>query len=492
MVSAELGNLAKAGGLADMVASLARALCGQGHDVRCALPRYRQVADRLPPTAREEHAIDVGLSLGGRQETLRVARVEDPSFPAPVLLVSHPMFDRPGIYDDPATRQGYPDNGLRWAAFCRAVHAVLGSDGWIPEVVHGHDHQAGPILGLLRWSRLPPPLFERPGLVFTIHNLEYQGNEHPTWLASSGLPPDLGRPLGPAEFHGRVNLMKLGIEAADRITTVSPRYADEIRSGPEFGAGLERVLARRAGDLVGILNGIDTVEWNPALDSHVPVRYTSASFTDKSKNRTALCREIGVEDLAGRVPLVGMVGRLTSQKGFDLLFPVLDAILGDGVPMVILGSGESRYEAALAAATRAHAPRLAVRVGFDEGLAHRIEAGADAFLMPSRYEPCGLNQMYSLRYGTVPIVRGVGGLLDTVLDVDEHPARGNGFVFRRYEPLELLATVRRAVAAFRDPASWTQLALRGMEADFSWDVPARRYAQVYRESLAPAAATEAG
>jgi starch synthase len=417
-------------------------------------------------------------------ETARVRHLQGQGLPAPVLVVDHPVFDREGIYDDPATREGYGDNGYRWAIFCRAVHGCLGKDGWVPDVVHAHDQQGGPLLALLRWAALPAALARRPGLVFTIHNVEYQGVEEASWMAHSGLPPALLRPLGPVEYHGRVNLLKMGILAADRVTTVSPRYADEIRSSREFGAGLESVLAGCGERLRGILNGIDTKTWDPSLDPHLAVRYTPESFTDKAQNRHRLIESVGLRPPENGLPLLGWVGRLTSQKGVDLLLGALDVLVHDGVSMVLLGSGEGRYERALTEAARRHAGRLAVQLRFDEGLAHRIEGGADAFLMPSRYEPCGLNQMYSLRYGTVPIVREVGGLADTVRDADRDPERGNGFTFAPYHPAALLEAVRRAAAAFADPARWRTLARRGMEADFSWARSAEAYQDLYWETLA--------
>jgi starch synthase len=289
--------------------------------------------------------------------------------------------------------------------------------------------------------------------------------------------------MGPAEYHGRVNLLKLGILAADRITTVSPRYAQEIRT-PEFGAGLQHVLAACGDRLRGILNGVDTQTWDPALDPHLPVRYTPKNFASKAYNRQRLVEELGLLPPSEGRPLFGWVGRLTSQKGVDLLLGALDVLLRDGVSMVLLGSGEGRYERALEEAARRQGGRLAVRLRFDEGLAHRIEGGADAFLMPSRYEPCGLNQMYSLRYGTVPVVREVGGLADTVRDADRDGVAGNGFSFGDYHPGALLDAARRASAAFADPARWQTLALRGMDEDFSWEKPGRAYQAVYEETLA--------
>ena len=475
MASAELHPVAKAGGLADMVGALSAALRADGVDVRCALPGYRVARRALPAEVREISSQEM--------DQARVRHLEGPDLPAPILLVEHPVFDREGIYDDPATREGYGDNGYRWTVFCRAVLGALGRDGWIPDVVHGHDQQGAPLIALLRWAALPEPLSRRPGLLFTIHNVEYQGVEDPAWMATSGLPAGLFRPMGPAEYHGRVNLMKLGILGADRITTVSPRYAREIRSA-EFGAGLQDVLAASGDRLSGILNGVDTQTWDPALDPHLAVRYTPENFADKAYNRQRLLEEFRLLPPSEGRPLFGWVGRLTSQKGVDLLLGALDVLLRDGVSMVLLGSGEGRYERALEEAARRQGGRLAVRLGFDEGLAHRIEGGSDAFLMPSRYEPCGLNQMYSLRYGTVPVVREVGGLADTVRDADRDRREGNGFTFAAYHPAALLDAARRAAAAYADPARWRTLALRGMGADFSWDRPARAYRALYRETLA--------
>jgi starch synthase len=482
MASAELWPLAKVGGLADMVGSLACALGGLGHEVVCALPRFQETDAALAQGARETGASTVEVKVRRGRGAVRVVRVEGGALPSAVLLFDHELLRRPGIYVDPATRLGYADNGLRWALFCRAVHAFLGTDGWLPDIVHAHDHQTALLPALIRWAA--PSRAGHAATVFTIHNLGYQGIEPRAWIEDSGLPPGLDFPSGPLEFHGKANLMKLGLEAADLLTTVSPRYAEEIRSGPEFGAGLEGVLAVRASRLTGILNGIDTEVWNPATDPHLPFRYGPGSLENKAKVKEALLREAGLTPPGPGAPLVGMVTRLVGQKGIDLLVPALDEILEDGIRIAILGEGEARFEIALREAASRHPGCLAFMTGHDEGLAHRIEAGSDVFLMPSHYEPCGLNQMYSLRYGTVPLVRAVGGLADTVVDLDEDPERSNGFVFRAYEPAELLETVRRAARAFRERKLWRGLVERGMSADFSWDRSAREYVAVYERAAA--------
>jgi starch synthase len=489
MASTELWPLAKVGGLADMVGSLARAIAGEGHDVRCALPAYNTATAALPEDAKIASKHTVTLDAAGFRARVSLRLVESDALPAPLWLVDHPLLGRDGIYDDPGTRQGYADNGLRWALFCRAVHSALGADGWTPEIVHAHDHQAAPLLGLLRFTALPGGLKRRPGMVFTLHNVGYQGIQPRSWIAASGLPEHLHYPAGPLEFHGNVNLMKIGIHAADRITTVSPRYALEIAAGEEFGRGLEADLAGRRDRLTGILNGIDAVVWDPAADRHLPFRYSADRTANKARNRSALRDEIGLEQTRTPVPLLAMITRLTPQKGVDLALPVLEALVDGGVQAVVLGAGEERYEGAVRAASGRHPGRLAARIGFDEPLSHRIEAGADIFVMPSRYEPCGLNQMYSLRYGTIPVVRAVGGLADTVSDLDEYPERANGFVFRLWEEVELFKAVHRAVRAWRDRGLWRTLVRRGMTTDFSWARPAREYLRVYESALSDAGRT---
>ncbi len=483
MAAAELWPVAKVGGLGDAVAFLSKALGRLGHDVRCALPRYRLLDETLPSSARVIEWREIGFPLRGERTQAWVSHVEGSDLPAPLLLVDHEVFDRPGVYDDPDSRSGYPDNGLRWAVFCRALHGALAEGEWEPDIVHAHDHQAALLLGVLRWARAAATVARRPGLVFTIHNLGYQGIENRGWLADSGLPEAIGDAGGPLEYFGRVNLMKLGLEAADRLTTVSPRYAEEIRTSAEFGAGLEGILSRRADRLTGILNGVDTETWNPATDPHIPFRYSASWLAGKTRNREALRAELGLEAPEPDVPVLAFIGRLASQKGLDLLIGALGPLLEDGLQVVALGTGEEQFERALREVAGRWPGRFALRIAFDEPLAHRIEAGADVFLMPSRYEPCGLNQMYSLRYGTVPVVRAVGGLADTVVDVGEDTERGNGFVFRLYDSAELLETVRRAARAWRDRKLWWKLIARGMASDFSWDASARRYAEVYEQAL---------
>lgn len=486
MASAELWPVAKAGGLADAVGFLTKAVARLGHEVRCALPCYADLRRVLQPATRETGRVEIELSASGGLGRAAAIEVEGEGLPAPLVLVEHALFERPGIYDDPHAEAGRGDSGLRWAAFCRTVHAWVLRSRWNFDVVHAHDHQAAPLLGLLRWAGGAGG--PRPGLVFTIHNLGYQGIEERAWIREAGLPDSLAYPGGPLEFFGRVNLMKIGIEAADVLTTVSARYAAEIRSSPEFGAGLEGVLARRADRLLGILNGVDTDTWNPATDPHIAHRYSARRPAGKARNRAALRAELGLETPDPDRPVLAFIGRLVEQKGIDLLLAVAEPLLAEGMQLVVLGAGDARFERGVSDLASRWPGRVGVRIGFDEPLAHRIQAGADLLAMPSRYEPCGLTSMYGLLYGTVPVVHAVGGLADTVVDVDEDPERGNGFVFRFYDPAELLKTLRRAARLWRDRRLWRALLLRGMSSDFSWDAAAHRYLEAYERARASAAA----
>ncbi len=482
MVASELWPLAKVGGLADALGGLSRAVGELGHDVLCALPGYRAAVRAIPAGTRRREVTELAFPLGEQQIVAELECLEHETFPAPILLVRHPCFEREGIYDDPATGHGYRDNARRWALFSRALYEWLRSSPWRPDVVHGHDQQAAPLIGLLRW-RLDESS-RRPALVFTIHNLGYQGLVPPGWIGEAGLPWELFYPAGPLEYHGQVNLMKIGIRAADRLTTVSPRYAEEICSSPEFGLGLEGDLRARRTHLRGILNGIDAQLWDPSHDPYLTVHYDADSLSNKARNKVALKRALGLRHREPAGPLLVWIGRLVPQKGPELFLEALPWLLDRGAQSVVLGSGQREYERRLAGLVEQHPGDVVFRREMDEGLAHRIEAGGDMSLMPSRYEPCGLNQMYSLRYGTVPVVRAVGGLADTVIDIDEEPERGNGFVFRLFQDIEFRKTVYRAWRLWKQRREWREVVRRGMKAEFSWMRAARSYLEVYTEAIA--------
>uniref|UniRef100_A0A832I261 Glycogen synthase n=1 Tax=Eiseniibacteriota bacterium TaxID=2212470 RepID=A0A832I261_UNCEI len=484
-VASEFAPLAKVGGLADMVGSLSAEQARRGHRVAVALPMYRDLHLPAGWTRRAFANCDVPWGLG--REPAHFDLVEPPSGRPIVLLVGHEgerrFFDRPGIYDDPRTGEGYPDNAERFLFFSRAAMEGLKRLGERFDVLHAHDQQAAWVPCFARTHEAYEPAFGGVATVFTIHNLGYQGIVDPWILGVAGFGGELFYPASPFEYWGRVNVMKVGLAFCDLITTVSPRYAQEIRSSGEFGFGLEGLLQHRADALRGILNGIDDTVWDPSRDPYLVAHYGPADLAGKAANRAALIAECGFP-IEPDAPLVGMVGRLVEQKGLDLVEQAGDDLFRLDARFVVLGSGPPRYEGLVRRLAQHHPGRMYHRAGHDERFAHLIEAGADVFLMPSRYEPCGLNQMYSLRYGTVPVVRAVGGLADSVEEFDPMTGRGTGFLFQRFDAADMLAALRKAIAMWRQPTLWRRLQVNGMAVDFSWRASADAYDAAYEETLA--------
>lgn len=475
-VASEAHPLMKTGGLGDICGSLPPALKALGVDVRLLLPAYRDAvkrAGKLKPVAR--------LQLAGLATPVALLEGTLPGTRVKFWLVDFPpAYDRPGNPYMNAYGHPWHDNAARFALLARAAVAIAqGNAGlnWRPDIVHCHDWQSGLVPALL--ARSSP----RPATVFTIHNLSYQGLFPYETFTALHLPEPLWSMHG-LEFHGRLSFIKGGLAYADRLTVVSPGYAREIQT-PAHGLGLDGLLRHRRKSLHGILNGIDTAEWDPARDRHLARPYSATRFAGKAANKRALQREFGLPPTAG-VLLVGMVGRLVTQKGIDLVLDALERLERLPLQLVLLGTGEARYEQALRAAAARHAGWFTVRLGYDEANAHRIQAGADAFLMPSRFEPCGLSQLHALRYGAVPIVRRVGGLADTVIDATKPRLARNtatGFVFDGERPADLVAAVERAHALYLDAPRWKKLALNGMRQDFSWRHSAAEYRRLYRQCL---------
>ena len=500
-VASEMTPLAKAGGLGDVIGALAAEQARRGHRVTVALPAYRSLAVPEGWTRHPHPGCDVPWGLGVEPAGFEILR--PPARPGgreggdggagasggslEVLLVEHRgarrFFDREGIYDDPARGQSYPDGAERFMFFARAALQALARRGEPIDILHAHDHQAGWVPCFARTHLAAEPPFAGVATVFTIHNLGYQGIHDPWVLGLAGFGRELFYPAGPFEFFGRVNDMKVGLLFADLLSTVSPRYAREIQSGGEFGFGLEGVLQHRSADLRGILNGIDDETWDPARDRFLPHPYDRAHPEGKLKVRAALREECGFPG-SPDWPLVGTVTRLVEQKGLDLIEQAEADLLRLDARFIILGAGQPRFQELLTRLMIRHPQRFYYRAGFDERFAHLIEGGCDLFLMPSRYEPCGLNQMYSLRYGTLPVVRATGGLADTVSDFDLEARTGTGFVFQRYEAAEMVAALRRGLTAWRQPAVRAGLMERGMSLDFSWRASADGYDRLYADALA--------
>lgn len=468
-VAAEVSPFAKVGGLADVAAALPSALAELGAQVTVVMPRYGSIDSAAGPTDR------VGqfrVPVGGRDEPCAVWRGTLPRSAVTVLFLENSgYFDRSGIYGD--ENGEYPDALERFVFLSRAAACLGDALGFEIDVVHAND-----------WHTALVPLYlaqdlgaRRPGSLLTIHNLAYQGVFSWDQVPGTGLPEEASRCL---EKDGTMNLLKGGIHVADLLATVSPTYAREIL---EYGEGLEAALREREGALRGVLNGIDTAVWDPSADPRLWAPYRADDLSGKAENKRRLQETLGLA-VDPSTPLVGVISRLVEQKGMDLLLAGWEELMAMGVQFVLLGAGDPRYEDAFRDAAGEYPGRAASLVTFSEDWAHRIEAGADLFLMPSRFEPCGLNQMYSLRYGTVPVVRAIGGLRDTVRALDPASDTGNGFLFEGYTAEEMLGALRRAIDVYHsDPGAWHRLRVRGMLEDHSWHASARAYLTLY-EGLA--------
>ncbi len=476
MIASEVAPFSKTGGLADVASALPRALGRAGHDVTVVTPRYRGLA-------AGQWQADVSASVAGT--TFTAGLFAEPLGPgARALFVDcPPLFDRAGLYN--AGQVDFADNPLRFAFLTIAALEWAAREAVPIQVVHAHDWQAGLSGAYLRQHFARHPALAQVPTVFTIHNLAYQGIADKAWLPRLGLGWDLFT-VGGLEFWDRISFLKAGVNFSDAITTVSPTYAEEIQR-PEYGVGFEGVMRARAGALTGILNGIDTEVWNPAADPLLPAPFTAKALAGKALAKRAVLEAFGlpVSDDALARPLVGLVSRLVDQKGFDLIAQVAESLVEMGPAFVVLGSGEARYEQLFRFLAARRPDRVGLHIGFDERLAHLVEGGADLFLMPSRYEPSGLNQMYSQRYGTVPVVRATGGLVDSVTPWDPATRKGTGFLFASYTGDAMLGALSEALAVFGRPAEWRRLQQQnGMKADFSWDRSARAYVTVYKGVIA--------
>jgi starch synthase len=483
-IGSEALPFAKTGGLADVLGALPVALGRLGWDVTVALPRYRgitagELIERFTLSVGG-YTSEIGFFAAALGERTRAVLVDDPG-----------LYDREQLYG--VGNADYRDNPRRFAVLVRAALEFTARQGARPSVVHAHDWQAGLAPVYLRTLYASHPVLAGTPAVFTIHNLAYQGLFEADWLPRLDLPWTL-MGVDQMEFWGRISFLKGGINAADLITTVSPQYALEIQT-PAGGSGFDGILRRRAADLVGILNGIDADRWDPSRDPHVPKPFSAGDLSGKRDAKARLLEVYGMarDERAMARPLIGMISRMVDQKGFDLIAELAPDLPELDAAFVVLGTGEPAYQDLWRDLAARYPDRIGARIGFDEGLAHLIEAGADIFLMPSHFEPCGLNQMYSLRYGTVPIVRNVGGLADTVIDVDasapsargrSREAQPNGFVFDEYSAEALHAAIDRALAAFRDQRAWRALQLAGMAQDHSWHRSAREYVKIYERAIA--------
>lgn len=483
-LSAECVPFAKVGGLGDVTGALSRAVADLGCSVAVFLPRYGDL--QIPEEASLEPVSKIDVPLGGEDQPALIYRLRHPAHPAHLhhfFIANETFFGRAGVYGDPATGEGFADNAARFAFFSRACLEAMRAVAYAPDVIHANDHQTALVPAYLKTLYAEDPFYQMTASLLAIHNLGYQGVAPPETMALAGFSDEQFYPLSPFEFWGKMNFFKAGIHFADVLVTVSERYAEEIQSGEEFGFGLQGTLNARRADLIGILNGIDVRTWNPRTDRFLAARYDAESLDLKATCKADLLERTALPT-SPDLPLFGMISRLVEQKGLDLIEAAADRLFALPARWVFLGSGERRYEEFLGAAARRHPDRVAVRKAFDDPLAHAIEGGADFFLMPSKYEPCGLNQMMSMRYGTVPVVRATGGLADTVVPVAPggDAGEGTGIVFEPYRPEALLGAVEEALRLYGNPAMLLTTRRNGMRRDFSWEASARRYLHVYRQA----------
>ncbi|MBN2468510.1 MAG: glycogen synthase GlgA [Deltaproteobacteria bacterium] len=478
-VTSEAEPFAKTGGLADVSGSLPKALRNEGCDVRILLPFYRTVREQ--GLNYELLGEDVEVTLGDRRITgdIRGLLVWENDFPV-YFVQKDEFYDREFLYGIP--KGDYFDNAERFIFLSKMVLPLCEKVGFAPDIIHCHDWQTGLIPVYVKTVFRNSAFFSETATVLSIHNIAYQGIFDKGLFAQTGLAPALFSPSA-LEYWGGINFLKAGLVFADIITTVSKKYSQEIQT-PDYGYGLDGVVRDRSRDLYGVLNGADYEEWNPATDNVIASRYTSDDLSGKVKCKQDVLRAFKLSrKMNMELPLVGIISRLVDQKGFDLVVEVMDELMKLNCSLVLLGIGDRRYNELFATVAKKYPKRIGLKLGYDRVLAHKIEAGCDMFLMPSRYEPCGLNQIYSLKYGTIPIVRATGGLDDTVQDFDLLSGEGNGFKFNAYTGTELLAAIKKAIKTYNEKERWRQLMKNAMAADFSWERSAKRYVELYHRAI---------
>ncbi len=469
-VAGEVYPFAKTGGLADVVGALPKSLVRLGHDVRVVLPKYQQVTEEKFPS--QPIATDLFYPLGNEFKSVTIRQWTGSNEVSTYFVDAPELFDRAQLY-------GHSDDAVRFIAFARAALEMVKALNWTPDVIHCHDWHAGlvPVYVKTLYAQDLPDT----ATVFTIHNLAYQGVFAKDVYPLTGLDWSLFN-YHQLEFYDQLNFLKAGLVFADALNTVSEKYAEEIQT-PEYGERLEGLLIARRDRLSGVLNGIDYTEWNPATDSHIAVPYSPDDLSGKAKNKRALQERCSLNPTDDkRVPLIGVVSRLSGQKGFDLVAEAIDKIMDLNVQLVVLGAGDEHYTNLFRSIGERYASAASMNFRFDEQLAHQIYAGCDLFLMPSRYEPCGLGQLISLKYGTIPIVRRTGGLADTIQEFNPERGMGNGFSFEEYSASALLNAVRNAVNTYRTPSAWQRVVQNALSCDFSWDASAKKYVDLYEKA----------
>ncbi|MEK6673388.1 MAG: glycogen synthase GlgA [Nitrospirota bacterium] len=471
IAASEAVPFAKTGGLADVTGTLLKVFNGTaGVDAALMLPLYKGIKERFKLA---ETGIRLVIPVGNARHEGRVWKHDSAYF-----IECAEFFDRPELYG--TKDSDYPDNPERFAFFCKAALEACMALDLKPDVVHCNDWQTALMPAYIK-SVYSNDFFRKTASVLTIHNLGYQGIFDPTSFSLTGLGSEWFSAEG-AEFYGKVNFLKAGLVSADIITTVSHTYSGEILT-PEYGFGLDGVLRKRSSDIFSVLNGIDIKEWDPETDKYIPANYSRSGLNGKALCREALFKDCGLSVGESDNPVISFVGRLSEQKGIDIILETLDDILSAGALLVVLGKGDERYQSGLARVAERHKGRVFVRIGYDDALSHRIYAGSDIFLMPSRYEPCGLGQLIAMRYGTIPVARKTGGLADTISDYQSSDGSGTGFLFEDYNASSLMSRLRHAISVYADKERWKGLVMNALGCDFSWERSAARYAELYKAAF---------
>jgi starch synthase len=480
----EVAPFAKTGGLGDVGSSFTKSLKNNNLEIRLMMPKYKIINERKYILREVIRLKDIPVSLGDVTIPMNAKSAFLPDSKVQIYFVEMPdFFGRTGLYGDVNTGIDYSDNAERFAYFCRGCLETLKILSWCPDIIHCNDWQTALVPIYLKTLYQNDEFFKNIKTVFTIHNLAYQGIYDKDFAKKIGILPELVETDGPLELNGKINLIKGAIHYSDWVTTVSPNYANEILNKKDFGFGLEKDLKQRGEKFSGLLNGVDYSVWSPEVDKFIPFKYSSEDLSDKVKNKQALLNRVNLE-YKEKIPVIGMISRIVEQKGYGILVECLEELLSLNLQLIILGSGDKKIEKQLDAFQKKHPDLISVNPTFDETFAHMIEAGSDFFLMPSNFEPCGMNQMYSLRYGTIPIVFKVGGLADTIQEINIEEGTGNGIVFDKYKAKELVKAIKRALKIYKKTDDLQTLIPRLMNEDFSWDESTDEYLDIYHKILA--------
>ncbi len=484
-VTSEVAPFVKTGGLGDVCGALPQTLAELGHEVRLVVPKYGSVDERRFKIHEIVRLKDIPIHLDDEIElfSIRSSFLSGLKTKVQIYFFDNQKYfgSRKGLYQDIKSKKDYADNDERYILFCHGIMEMIKKLGWTPDIIHCNDWQSGLIPAYQKTLYADLELLKNTKTVFTVHNLEFHGAFSKESFAKTGLPESALNEIS-VNSAGKISFLKAGLVYSDILTTVSEKYAEEIRTIEELAGSMKPVLQKRKAELVGIVNGIDYTIWDPETDDLIEEKYSVKDLSNKLENKKALLKRFGFDDNID-VPIIGTISRLSEQKGIDLIQEAIDDIFKLDVKYVLLGQGDKKYQEFFEKVQKKYPDKFAVSFDFDDSLAHLIEAGSDLYLMPSRFEPCGLTQLYSLKYGTIPIVRYTGGLADTVEKISSSNGKGTGFVFKKYDSKEMLKEIQRAVKLYKKKDVWTKIMKNGMSKDFSWLTSAKKYIELYKKML---------